>query len=552
MSDDSKLAITRRRALGGLITFGAASSALGAGTMAYFSDEGRSKNNTITAGDIELETDGDTSATTTVNVGPVAPEDSGSGTTTLNNSGSTDGHLSLEFGTPDTRNDLTEVLKVTVSVAGKVIRRGTFDTVFDGEGEWSNADIPLNAGVSKPLQIDWEVPSGAGNDIQNQEAVGDITINLNQQEEAFADIVVDGTGGGDTTSIQDAVNSAPPGATVLVKDGTYNEEVTISKAGQTLASYNPPGSSSNAVIEADAQNQNKAIRVDGVNNVTVDGFNITFTGGAGSSPNAEKFGLRARAGSDNITVRNCRIAGITTAEDGRDGSGSTDNIEAVRSVGVTFTGQQPTADSIVNPILENTTFQNIKCTGSTTQDGGPDSDSRAKGLAMSGEVKNAAVVRNEFLDIGTAANDLPGAQISTVDSTRADVDGSPGSGRFTTSNDDNRDAEGTDKPRGIDMFGSPSPTNFTILDNTFDGIVGVYGQPAIFHGGSSTGTDNEVYNNEIHHPVDNLGGGKLILRENDWRDNGNYPTLEPADKDIDGGNLIDRSGGSNYDTTFTI
>jgi hypothetical protein len=100
------------------------------------------------------------------------------------------------------------------------------------------------------------------------------------------------------------------------------------------------------------------------------------------------------------------------------------------------------------------------------------------------------------------------------------------------------------------------PKRFTILDNLFQGIVGTWGQPAIFIGGSNgLGPDHEVYNNEFHHPVDNLSAGTLKLRDNTWvNDNAGLPQLVPADADEDGGNLIDRAGGTGdeYDTTFTI
>jgi len=54
-SDKGTFELTRRRALGGLATIGAASALAGAGTMAWFSDTEESANNSVTAGTLNLE-----------------------------------------------------------------------------------------------------------------------------------------------------------------------------------------------------------------------------------------------------------------------------------------------------------------------------------------------------------------------------------------------------------------------------------------------------------------------------------------------------------------
>lgn len=534
MTDDNNfLKLTRRRALAGLAAVGAGSAALGAGTVAYFSDEVESQNNTIEAGNIDLRTAGDNNPTTTINIGPVGPGQSGSKSLSLSNVGSIDGFLSLSFGTPDSRNDLTEVLEVTVSVGATQIRQGTFDTVFDGEGEWSNADIPLPGGGSRTLNFEWSLPGGAGNDVQSQQAIGNLTFHLYQQEEAFADVVVDKTGNGDVTSIQDAVDNVPAGATVLVRDGTYTEAVAVGKDGLTLASKNgPAGGGTGATVETSAQQQdNRGITINDADGVTIDGLGITFD--SSGSSNSEKYAIRARATSNNLTVRNCEIGGFSTRD-------RTSNSGAVRATGITVTSNQgPNAgNQVSNPIIENNEFVDISCTGSVDSSNS-DPDSKAKGLALNGNISNASVNNNDFLGIGATSNDPPGAQNAL----------------------NGNSAEGTSKPRGISLVkgdnASTAPRSFTILDNTFggtgaDAIKGTYGQPAIFLGGSGSLGEEEVYNNVFYHPIDNLRGGALKLRDNDWRENGGYPTLEPADSDADGGNLIDRNSGANYDTTFTI
>lgn len=57
MSDRKKLELSRRKVLGGLGTIGIASAGAGLGTSAYFSDEETFKNNTLTAGSLDLKVD---------------------------------------------------------------------------------------------------------------------------------------------------------------------------------------------------------------------------------------------------------------------------------------------------------------------------------------------------------------------------------------------------------------------------------------------------------------------------------------------------------------
>jgi predicted ribosomally synthesized peptide with SipW-like signal peptide len=105
MSDDSSgpIELTRRRALGGIAMIGAASSAAGAGTMALFSDEETSGNNTVQAGTLDLSVNGDGS-NAVIDVSNVVPDESGRDSTTLTNAGTLPGYLAFGitgFRTPE-------------------------------------------------------------------------------------------------------------------------------------------------------------------------------------------------------------------------------------------------------------------------------------------------------------------------------------------------------------------------------------------------------------------------------------------------------------------
>ena len=500
--------------------------------MAYFSDSEQSTDNNIESGEIALDAGNDSINNAAVRVGEIAPGEGDTKSLNLSNTGSIDGFLSLDFGVPGSRNDLTEVLEVEISIGGTTIRKGTFGTVFDGEGEWSNADIPLNASNTKTLEFKYTLPTGTSQaGAQGETAQADIDILLNQQEEAFADLVVaQPSGAGNVSTIQDGVDSIPEGGVLLVRGGTYQENVNVNKAGVKIAAKN----SGSVTIAADATVDNAALRVPGFDDVTVDGLRVTHDNSV-QADNAEKTGIRGNpinnsggSGPNNLTVRNCVVEGIQSEDTGN-------NTGAIRANGISV-DMEPTSfqpSTVSNVTIENNVIQNIITTGSTDNAG----DSRAKGIATNGDVDRAAMVFNEINNIGSTTGDDP----------------SVGAGDTATGGT----TEGTEKPRGITITEDSNGdglTNFTILDNLIQDVEGLVGQPAIFVGGTNALGDHEVYNNEFQHPVDNLSSGTLRLRENTWvndADGDGLPELVPPDQDEDGGNLIDRGSGA-YDTTYAI
>lgn len=317
-------------------------------------------------------------------------------------------------------------------------------------------------------------------------------------------------------SIQtDGIDKASPGDTVEVEAGTFKEEITIDTDGLTLTSNSGAGVTT---IDADASINNRAIEVvDGAKNVTIDGFTITLHG---TASNGEKYGVRARPkddgpAPDDLTIKNLIIKDFHT---------STKNN---RAVGVALdmdpqgsgNGSEATANGIE---IRDTVIKNLTCDGK---------GSKAKGLSVHGKVHGLLVADSEIRGIGDAPNDKPAPDTSSQ-------------------------TGGTHKPRGISLIedrGSPKkgPKNFEIKRTTIKDIDGDYGQPAIFIGGmsNSLGNNHQIHDCNIFHPVDNLSGVTLDVRNNWWGSN-NGPSVVPSDKDRDGGNVVDRGNGSGTNGTM--
>lgn len=210
--------LTRRRILGSIVTIGAGSVAAGAGTMAFFSDEKTSKNNTVKAGTLTLNLDnGDEQGSKTVNVTNAKPGDSGSGASQVTNSGTIDGFLDLEVanvrnqengrnqseqeagdGSTD-QGELGDNLNVTIGFDGDDEKltdnrpAGGVDTendeavgpdgvtINEAEGSY-DLNFPLNSGQSANLVIEWEIPGSTGNEIQSDQVLFDVVVTLSQQQ----------------------------------------------------------------------------------------------------------------------------------------------------------------------------------------------------------------------------------------------------------------------------------------------------------------------------------------------------------------------------------
>ena len=113
----------------------------------------------------------------------------------------------------------------------------------------------------------------------------------------FTIITVDISGAGDFTSIGDAVNNSAPGDIILVKPGTYNESITISR-DLTLIGAGPNFTS---VISS----AGSAITIN-------DGFGLTISGFfLSGNTNGITGGANSRLTMDHCIIASCAINGIS-------------------------------------------------------------------------------------------------------------------------------------------------------------------------------------------------------------------------------------------------
>jgi len=160
--DGFTLELTRRRALGALLTIGAGSAAAGAGTFALFSDTEESSDNTIQAGTLDLSLGSNTLSFST-NLKPGGPGTSD--TVTLTNDGNiSDASLDIDVSydendatttaDPDIDEDATaaetaKAIKVsTLSYGGASISQITGDTTLNGSSQYLSLHDLANTGQS--------------------------------------------------------------------------------------------------------------------------------------------------------------------------------------------------------------------------------------------------------------------------------------------------------------------------------------------------------------------------------------------------------------------
>jgi len=226
-------------------------------------------------------------------------------------------------------------------------------------------------------------------DSLNNSAGADFS-NYQGPQQADCELIADGDSDGDNEydSVQTALNKATSGNTLCLRDGTYNEAIEINTP-VTLVSFNGPSN-----VKIDGGNNKTAAQVNEVDNVTIKGITVTNGGDA----NGESYGVRAELESNNFTLQDSIIKNIT---------------KEARASGVVLSAQfgspqNPNIDTLKNAIIKNNKFKNMAATSLTPGNdsnwsGG--SQSKAKAIALNGDVRSSTIQNNTILDIGNSTTD---------------------------------------------------------------------------------------------------------------------------------------------------
>lgn len=187
--------LTRRRVLGGLATVGSASAAAGAGTMAAFSDTESSSANSVQAGTLNLEVDGQNTTVTFLDVSGIKPGDQGSEDLVLANVGTATGTVSVTVdairdyengydgsennGQDGTLNDgeLDEYLEVKGTVGSDVV--WSRQTVADLTETTYTPGTTIPGGNSKIFTLSWWLADDTSM-AQGDSVEIDLTFSLDQ------------------------------------------------------------------------------------------------------------------------------------------------------------------------------------------------------------------------------------------------------------------------------------------------------------------------------------------------------------------------------------
>jgi predicted ribosomally synthesized peptide with SipW-like signal peptide len=188
-----------KKLLASIVVIGILAFAIGWGTYSYFSDTETSTGNTFSAGTLDLKVDGkDNPLDVYFNVANVKPGESGSKTIALKNDGTIGGTAKIhiknvansEGENPESETDTAEpgdlgkylVLKIWYDAEGDGFEAD--DLIVTDEVNDLNSVLTtlgaLGAGLTRNVKIDWELPSGVGNDVMGDIVTFDIEFSLVQ------------------------------------------------------------------------------------------------------------------------------------------------------------------------------------------------------------------------------------------------------------------------------------------------------------------------------------------------------------------------------------
>jgi len=174
-------------------------------------------------------------------------------------------------------------------------------TIEDSEGEthtvalsWSIDSYDGATAGNYTATGTFELPEGVeqSDPPMDLEVTATVTVTVTESTNWY----VDATGGADFTTIQATVDAANDGDTIIVKDGTYNENVTVDKS---LVIKSENGADQTIVQAADGSAD--VFNVD-ASEATIDGFT------ASGATSTDKAGIKLAAYSTGCTITNNHLS----------------------------------------------------------------------------------------------------------------------------------------------------------------------------------------------------------------------------------------------------
>jgi predicted ribosomally synthesized peptide with SipW-like signal peptide len=223
-NDSGSIELTRRRALAGLATIGAASATAGAGTAALMSDSGSSDNNTVRAGEMTLTLGANVSKT--VDIDDLMPGEGGKEVFAVTNDGDADGVLGL--GVSNVRNDPSNAPSSNVRTFESQVTGyfdyGTHDNeVLLSEFGVDNAVTEIDlSGSGLAVTVDLPAPLGSASNGDN------FALAFDSNNDGTADFQVTGSAGSSGLQYKEF-------------DGTWGSSQAVSSTPGVTQSNPEPG-----------------------------------------------------------------------------------------------------------------------------------------------------------------------------------------------------------------------------------------------------------------------------------------------------------------------
>jgi PGF-pre-PGF domain-containing protein len=328
----------------------------------------------------------------------------------------------------------------------------------------------------------------------------DSTVTTALNDASDGRLIVDNDSGeGEFDTVQAAVDAATSGDTIRVRNGTYNESVTIKTSNITLTGVNDPvivgngtnsGSQPHAAIHVDGKGPTKETTVEGFTIRNPDGHYGVYAGTGGSDSDVDGFelrenvirdvatnlsshdplagtvsGLYVRAQYDSVVVENNTVENVNTSGDSSQNAAGLSFSSFIGDAA--FNSSDGTSEAGSNTTVSNNSITNIS--GATA--------SRTKGISASGEFDGLTIENNTVTNVSAPTSTVLGISL-TENPPKSGVD---------------PDNDGTNERIG--------PRNFTIRNNTVDRITGGTPVGAFVGGYEELGGSHVVANNTINASV---------------------------------------------------